>query len=54
MSKQTSRIPELFGSCVFNEETMAQAVKACVILQHLTPASISVKSKTTTKKETFE
>ena len=22
MSKETSRIPELFGSCVFNEETM--------------------------------
>ena len=26
MSKQTNRIPELFGSCVFNEETMAQYV----------------------------
>jgi glutamine synthetase len=26
MSKETSRIPELFGSCVFNEETMAQYV----------------------------
>ena len=26
MSKQTSRIPELFGSCVFNEETMAQYI----------------------------
>ena len=28
---------------------MAQAVKACVILQHLTPASISVKSKDVVK-----
>ena len=26
MSKETSRIPELFGSCVFNEDTMAQYV----------------------------
>ena len=26
MSKQTNRIPELFGNCVFNEETMAQYV----------------------------
>ncbi len=26
MSKQTNRIPELFGSCVFNEDTMAQYV----------------------------
>ena len=26
MSKETNRIPDLFGSCVFNEETMAQYV----------------------------